>query len=67
MIMGWFGSSAPEPEKEFQAARDSGFRGWWNHDTGEAIMSRTDPKDGQALGFGDRGWDGRGTPDDRSR
>jgi len=62
--MHWFGIG-PQTEDETRAhdARDRGYRGWLDN-KGHAIMSRTSPEDGQALGFGDKGWSGKGTPDE---
>lgn len=43
--------------------REAGYKGWLDQDA-NPIMSRTDPKDGQALGFETRGYSGKGTPDE---
>lgn len=43
-------------------------RGEWGRGVtaadGSPLMSRTDPRSGRALGFDERGFDGRGTPDE---
>jgi hypothetical protein len=63
--MHYFGEG-PQTENEARAhdARDRGYTGWLDRD-GRAIATRTDPETGQALGFGDEGWSGKGTPDER--
>ena len=59
--MGLF-SKTPAAGK-LQAHRDRGFTGWVDG-SGDAVMSRTDRK-GRALGFSDKGWSGKGTPDEK--
>jgi hypothetical protein len=63
MIMHWFGEG-PQTESDARAqdARDRGYDGWLDED-GRAVASRTDGK-GRALGFGDKGWSGKGTKDE---
>jgi hypothetical protein len=62
--MPWFGEG-PETEDEERASsqRKAGYTGWLDG-KGHPIATRTDPKDGQALGFETRGFSGRGTPDE---
>lgn len=49
-------------EQSLTEIRESGFRGPVDRN-GEAVMSRTDPRDGQALDLTARGSGGHGTPD----
>lgn len=59
-----WGREYTDAEQRGKDARDAGYNGWLDRD-GDAIMSRTDPKDGQALGFESRGWSGKGSPDEK--
>lgn len=64
--MGLFSAMPGPADQAAREMRDTGYFGHVGHD-GDPIMSRVNPETGQSLGVGDRGWDGRGTPDDRSR
>lgn len=63
--MQWFSAERGAADEAAREMRDTGYFGHVGHN-GEAIMTRTDPATGQALGVGTPGHDGRGTPDDRS-
>ena len=55
----------PETERDtrFFDQREAGYTGWLDQDA-NPVMTRTDPKTGQARGFETRGYSGRGTPDE---
>jgi hypothetical protein len=61
--MHWFGMG-PLTERDARAedARSRGYSGWLDQD-GRAVAGRTD-RHGRALSFKDKGWSGKGSPDE---
>ncbi len=61
--MHWFGEG-PETKEQHRGRvqREAGYTGWLDKDS-HPIANRTDNK-GRALGFGDKGWSGKGTKDE---
>lgn len=58
-----WGREYTDAEQARHEIRESGFTGWVDKD-GQAVMSRTDPRTGRALGFESRGFSGKGTTDE---